>query len=318
MALDDREYMRASQGGFAAGGSWKRVGEWMDPVTALLAVNVGVFLLQHVFGYAVDRESGLWGLLSISALMEGRVWTLFTHMFVHENLGHLGANMLMLFMAGKSLQSLIGGRKFLFLYFFAGLVAAIFEFSIQRITGHGFGGMYGASGCVCGVFVGLAAMLPREEVTALIYFIIPVRMRLWTMAMLLMGTSVGFGSLNLLGHGIDNIAHFAHLGGALAGWWYVRMLGYSGKPVTYDRLWRERREREQAREFAGVPRRRRAVDMDEPDNTIVPPRNTREFIEREINPILEKIHAHGIGSLTDAERKVLDRAREEIIKSEPG
>ena len=55
--------------------------------------------------------------------------------------------------------------------------------------------------------------------------------------------------------------------------------------------------------------------MDEPD-TIIPPRNAREFIEREIDPILEKIHTHGLASLTDAERTVLERAREEIMNRE--
>lgn len=321
MGLSDRDYMKDALTGMKA----MRPVHWLDAVTLLIAINVVVFLIQHVFGIAVDKIPGQaqimpWGALSIPALMEGRVWTLFTHMFVHADLGHVAVNMLMLFMAGKSLQSLIGQQKFLYLFFLAGLVGAVFQFGMESLGGHNLGRfvMFGASGCTCGVFLGLAAMLPREEVTALIYFIIPVRMKLWTMALLLMISSVVFGVLNITGHGIDNVAHFAHLGGALAGWWFVRMLGYSGKPVTYDRLWRERQEREKAREFAGIPRRRRAVDMDEPDNTVVPPRNTREYIEREIDPILEKIHAHGIGSLTDEERKVLERAREEILNLEQG
>ncbi len=313
MALGDRDYMRPGSGGRSAF-SW----DWLDAVTLILIANIAVFILQRVIGEAVDvHENHVvpWGALSLKSLLEGRVLTLVTHMFVHENLLHLFGNMLMVFMAGRGLQSLIGPKNFLYIYFTAGLVGAALHLVMEHFMGHSPGSMmYGASGCAFGIFVALAAILPTEEVTAMIYFVIPVRTRLWTMAAVMMGLSFGLGVLQIFGISFDNVAHFAHLGGALTGWYFIRLLGYNGRPVSYDRLWQERQAREQRnRELAVVPRRKRVVDMDEPDNMIVPPRNSREFIEREIDPLLDKIHAHGIASLTDKERDILERARQEIL-----
>ncbi|WP_172682586.1 rhomboid family intramembrane serine protease [Verrucomicrobium spinosum] len=88
---------------------------WPDAVTLLVIINVAVFVLQ-VFGVGssvVVMPDGTtdwqpWGAFSLQALLQGRVWTLVTHMFVHGNLFHLVCNCLMLFFSGKGLQSLVG------------------------------------------------------------------------------------------------------------------------------------------------------------------------------------------------------------------
>jgi len=312
--LHDRDYMRANPRE-----RWREL-MWPDAVTSLIIVNVVVFLAQRFLGIGVDKsvlseEVHLWGGLSIRALAEGRVWTVFTHMFVHENLFHLLGNCLMIFFAGKSVQSLLGPRRFLYIYFVAGVMGAALQLTMDRFGGVPPGvELIGASACGFGVFFALAVMLPQEVITALIYFIIPVRIKLWNLARILMGVSVVFGLMQLFKVSTsDHIAHFAHIGGALAGWYIVRLLGYGGQPVTYDRLWRERLQREQSPEFAGVKNRRRVVDMDEPEWTLPSSQTAREFIEQEIDPILDKIARHGIGSLTEAERKLLERARLEIL-----
>ena len=64
----------------------------------------------------------------------------------------------------------------------------------------------------------------------------------------------------------------------------------------------------------GGGRRRRVVDLDDPDNMLVPPRTRRELIEREIDPILDKINAHGEPSLTDEERTILKKASAELSR----
>jgi membrane associated rhomboid family serine protease len=60
-------------------------------------------------------------------------WQVVTHMFMHANEGHLFSNMLMLFFFGVSLESFIGKKKFLFLFFSAGLGAAIIPIVIDYI-----------------------------------------------------------------------------------------------------------------------------------------------------------------------------------------
>jgi hypothetical protein len=151
-------------------------------------------------------------------------------------------------------------------------------------------------------------MLPQEMVTALMMFIIPLKMRLWNMAMLFLGVSVVLGLLEVFKVFNLGIAHFAHVGGALAGWWYVRMLGYGGAPVTYERLWHERQERELQRELAVVPKKRFGASSKK-QATDAEPIKTKDFIAREIDPILEKIACHGIASLTEPERRLLEQAR---------
>jgi len=304
--LHDRDYMRSSQSNHWM--QWL----WSDAVTILVSVNVLVYVIQLFFN---DGRPPEWGELSLSALAEGKVWTLFTHMFLHAGLFHILGNALGIFFVGKALQSLLGTRKLLYVYFCSGLGGAILEMLVGLITRQS-APMVGASGCVFGLLLGLAVMLPQEKITAMLYFVIPIRMKLWNLAMLFMGVSVAFGLLDIFNILNTGIAHFAHIGGGLTGWWFVRTLGYGGGPVTYERLWQERQQREQSRELAGVRRRQRegATRSKTTETWVAPPTlNTKEFIEREIDPILEKIAAHGIGSLTEEERALLQRARNEIM-----
>ena len=75
----------------------------------------------------------------------------------------------------------------------------------------------GASGAAFGTLLALAVMLPQEMITAMLYFVIPVRMKLWTLAMVLVGSSAVLAVLDVVGWLSLRIAHFDHLGGALAG-----------------------------------------------------------------------------------------------------
>lgn len=311
MPLHDRDYMKGGQSS-----RWLDVA-CPDAVTTIVVVNVVVFVLQHWFYILADRLPGgyvkEWGALSIQSLLEGRVWTLFTHMFVHGSLIHILGNCLMIFFTGKAVQTLLGPRHFLYIFFLSGLVGAALELLAGWVAGQ-MHPMVGASAAAFGTFLALAVMLPQEMITAMLYFIIPVRMRLWNMAMLFVGISAVLALLQVFKVWEMGIAHFAHLGGALAGWWYVRLLGYGGPAVTYERMWHERQRREETRAYAGVRRKRRKmIENDEPVVDIKPV-TTKEFIEREIDPILEKIAAHGLGSLTSEERELLERASAEILK----
>lgn len=313
--LHDRDYMRDSQPP-----RWKDI-ILPDAVTVIIVLNVLVFLLQ-LFGYFSDKivvdgrqiGSNPWGAFSFQALMEGRVWTLFTHMFVHGSPLHILANCLMIGFSGKALQSLLGQRTFLMIYFTSGVAGAVLEMVMGLIAGDSQP-MIGASACASGVFTAVAAMLPQQMITALIAFIIPVNMRFWRMAMLFMGVSLLLGVLQLTTNWDTGIAHFAHLGGALAGWACVRLLGHGGPPVTYERLWHERQRREEEPEYATVTSRKKEQGANPP---IIYPvvDSKKEFIAREIDPLLDKIVAHGLGSLSKEERELLERAHIEITNRE--
>jgi membrane associated rhomboid family serine protease len=303
--------------------------EWPDAVTTLIIINVVVFVMQHLLGMMVDplapRMDRLWGTLSLPALMQGHVWTLVTHLFVHHGIWHILPNCIMIMMAGRWLLSLVGRNRFLYIYFASGVCGALTQLVVEKLFGNNLFDMriIGASASATGVFLACAAMQPREEVTALLYWIIPIRTKLWTMAMVLMGASLVMGVMQLTGHsfeqmlfgkGMPSVAHFAHLGGALAGWYAARLLGYTGRPIHYDDLQRQRLDRDRERAYAGPKRKRRAVDMDDPDNLLVPPRTSQELIAREIDPILDKMSAHGKDSLTEEEHRILKQASAELAK----
>jgi hypothetical protein len=218
----------------------------------------------------------------------------------------------MIFFTGKAVQSLIGSRHFLHIYFLSGLVGAATELLAGWLM-HRDISIIGASGAAFGTLLALAVMLPQETITAMLYFIIPVRVKLWTLAMVLVGISAACAVLQATGVWDMEIANFDHLGGALAGWWFVRLLGYGGPPVTYENMWQERQRREEKRAYAGVRKRQRVRDTDEPDAE-TPPLTKKQLIEQEIDPILDKIAAHGIESLSDEERRLLARASDQVRK----
>ncbi|HSI62102.1 MAG TPA: rhomboid family intramembrane serine protease [Candidatus Saccharimonadia bacterium] len=307
MALHDRDYMRGRQSF-----RWKDL-LLPDAVTALIILNAAAFVLQHLFKVATDGPGHPWGVFSLAALLDGRVWTLFTHLFVHQNLLHLVGNCLVIFFAGKAVQALLGPKHFLYIYFLSGVVGA----AAEVVAGLGLGqphSVMGASAAAYGTFLALAAMLPQESVSAMLHFVLPARLRFWTVAVFAMGVSAILALLQIFKVWPTDVSHFAHLGGAMAGWWFVRLLGYGGPPVTYERMWHERQRTEEARAFAGVPRRKRSARVEEEPASPPPLVSTREFIAQEIDPLLDKIAEHGIESLSGEERSLLDRAREEIMR----
>jgi membrane associated rhomboid family serine protease len=308
MALHDRDYMKDT-GRFR----WSEI-MWPDAPTTLVIVNVVVFLLQRfgVLSEQVFNETRPYGALSIEALLQGRVWTIFTHLFVHGSVLHLVGNCIMIFFTGKAVQSLIGSRHFLNVYFLSGLVGAATELLASWVM-HRDIAIIGATGAAFGTMLALAVMLPQEMITAMLYFIIPVRARLWTLTMVLVGISAACAVLQVTGILDLGIANFDHLGGSLAGWWFVRLLGYGGPPVTYEHMWEERQRREEKRAYAGVRKRQRARDAEESEGEM-PPLTKKQLIEQEIDPILDKIAAHGIESLSDEERRLLARASDQVRK----
>ena len=89
---------------------------------------------------------------------------------------------------------------------------------LQTLVSHD-GVLIGASGAVCALLVGFATLLPRLEITALIFFIIPVRMKASTLGWLVIAGSFLFWLF-----GIEKgIGHLAHLGGGVAGFVICRI-----------------------------------------------------------------------------------------------
>ncbi len=293
-----------------------------DAFSVVFWLNIAVFVCQYFFGWFMDGSGSQAlpkGGVSLELLAQGQIWTIFTYMFVHGSLGHILVNLLILWFVGRQVQQIFGGAHFLRIYVLGGLLGAALEIAARSWFGGTPVYLVGASASVFALFLALAATLPNEVFTALIYFIIPVRVRLWKLAAFAVGLNVILGAGGLLWDSFPGagIACFAHLGGALMGWYYVRMLGFGGNPLTYRQLWAptlQRRQRQQHSqlEMARARRRNLAVDL-EIDHDAVRKRNPSgdpavDVMREEVDPILDKISEQGLHSLTDDERRTLERA----------
>jgi len=219
----------------------------------------------------------------------GRPWTFLSYMFVHVGLLHLLANMLMLFVFGSPVESRMGSRTFLLYYLSCGLGEALLSVGLSGIVSVGL--FVGASGAVLGVAVAFAMFWPDAE---LLVFPIPIPLKARTFVLALL-------ALDFLGavYFNDEVAHIAHLGGALSGFLFFRLQALSRRsphppPRAVERVVMvQSGASEPERRTPPVPiRTRRRPDGDP--------------VAAEVDRVLDKINEKGIGSLTQAERRFLD------------
>lgn len=188
---------------------------------ALVAINVGVFaliLLIARFGGA-DLEAMI-DFGAFDTRRPGRVWTLITSMFLHDPTGisHLLFNMVFLWAFGCAVEDRLGRIGFLCFYLVGGVAAALGQWLLAAIQGDP-SSMIGASGAVCAVTGGFAALFPRARIKIFSLFIILGVF--WIPALFLVGLFFALdfiGQLtNFLNFGTSNTAFAAHLGGSVFG-----------------------------------------------------------------------------------------------------
>lgn len=181
-----------------------------SPVTLVLfGINLAFFITEEIF--RLFFESSLFPLLALSreGLSEGGWWQLVTHAFLHGNLFHLMVNMVALWFTGPILEEILGGIRYLLLYLGGAFIGGV----VQTFAATGSIDLVGASGAVCALLVGFGTLLPRLQITALMFFVIPVKMKAATLSWLVVVTSFLFWLF-----GIEKgIGHLAHLGGGIAG-----------------------------------------------------------------------------------------------------
>ncbi|TVP80168.1 MAG: rhomboid family intramembrane serine protease [Puniceicoccaceae bacterium] len=287
-------------------------------VTTLIIITVAVFVLQQILNVFFPAMGGRdnrflndWFALSGQHFKELKVWTLLSFAFLHSTAGffHILGNMLGLFFIGRIVEPLVGPRRFLALYFAGslagGMVYLLFHLNDPPIGQIGgeliFQSMVGASASVMGILAFFCLLYPERRITLLLFFIIPITMKpKWVFWGSLL-VSVG-GLLLYELPGQTNVAHSAHLGGLLAGIAYYRFFhnssgsffnasqtGTSVEPPA----WFKRQKKTKTAPISYQVNR-----------------SNREELQNEVDRILDKINATGFGSLTDDEKKVLDRAKD--------
>jgi membrane associated rhomboid family serine protease len=183
-----------------------------DTVKHLIGINVVLFIATNLLIPNL--------LLNLAVYYPGspsfQPYQIATHMFMHASVPHLFFNMLTLYFFGPSLESRWGYKKFLIYYLICGIggfLLHVFILYLRIRFGDETGAyipMLGASGAIFGLMVGFAYYFPDTEMF-LMFFPFPVKAKY--MVMILAGVDLFMG----VGNFGDNIARFAHLGGALAG-----------------------------------------------------------------------------------------------------
>lgn len=196
-----------------------RIGGPVPPaLKAVMFITVGGFLLQfliRLFGGAAAEHSFilLFGLY-MPYFYRGAVFQLFTFHFLHGGLLHLGFNLLMLWMFAGELELLWGRRKFIIYLAISGVGAGLCQVFVSLFSQMTLP-VIGISGVVYGVLMAYGLLFPNR--TVLLFFLIPMKIKHMVIGLVFFELYLGLDPA-----AASNIAHFAHLGGMLFGFLYLR------------------------------------------------------------------------------------------------
>ncbi|OSZ81087.1 rhomboid family intramembrane serine protease [Chitinophagaceae bacterium IBVUCB2] len=217
-----------------------RVDRFPPIVKNLIIINVLVWVAQLIYDTS-DGQLTMWLTSKIALYPVGdpdfNPYQIATHMFAHASYSgtvlnynivffHILFNMFALYMFGRILENVWGAKRFLFFYLACGVGAAIAHLAMQSIMG-GNAPAVGASGAVMGIFIAFAYLFPNTELM-IIPIPIPIKAKWLVLVYIALDLFGGFG--NLSG---DNIAHFAHLGGALTGFIIVFIWNKTNRKTLY-------------------------------------------------------------------------------------
>jgi len=212
-----------------------------------------------------------------------RFYTVFTYMFFHDGFFHLFFNMLGLFWFGQVFMNFLKSRQFHFVFIAGGLAGALFfiaGMNIFPVFSDGLGGItvIGASGCVMAIIVATATLVPNYAFFLL--FLGEVKIKYLALAYFILDI-LALGSANAGGS-------FAHIGGAVLGFTYIKMLQ---KGSDWSKI------------FEKKPKLR-VVKNEQP----IKKTTFKGVSQKEVDEILDKISQSGYDQLTATEKEKLFKA----------
>lgn len=246
-------------------------------IKIMLISNLALFIIQNL----APQTTYLLGLSPHRFFVEfpNLLYQPFTYMFLHGGFGHIFFNMFALWMFGTEIEFSWGSKRFGRFYLIAGLAGALLTLMVkssQTIP------MIGASAAVYGVLAAYWVMFPNRKLY--IYFLFPVKVK-WAIP--------GFMLIGIIFGGSDT-AHFAHLGGAIFGFLYMKS-GWS--LLSFNKRIKEYKYR---RASEKMQKNRKKADE----------------IMSKVDGILDKINEVGIENLSKEEKKILEQASSKLSKKE--
>jgi len=252
-------------------------------VSWLIGINTAIYVLRYpleLFGVPAKAFAIVYlSLIPVRVIGYGWVWQLVTYGFLHFEFMHWFGNMLGLWMFGSAIENAWGTRRFLELYFFGMVGAALttIAFSYPHILGSPVTPTVGASGGVFAILIAFGMLFGDQELMMIPFpFLIKAK---YFVGILIVVTLVFAMS------GGGNVAYVAHLGGLFFGWLYVRRgpkaavvnanfsERYYGLRNSYYR-WKRRRAAKKFEVY--MSKHDRQVHFDEHGNYIPPEDDARK------------------------------------------
>ncbi|HRX32046.1 MAG TPA: rhomboid family intramembrane serine protease [Tenuifilaceae bacterium] len=269
-------------------------------LTKLIYINLGVFIVYNLLRFflfmgGIPSDSLVYYLAvpaSPAALLH-RPWTLLTYMFFHEGFIHILFNMLWLFWFGKLFLQFLSNRQLLGVYLLGGISGAILYIVAFNVL-PAFSGQallsvaLGASASVLAIVVAVSTLRPNYEIYLL--FLGAVKLKYLAIATIV---------LDVISIPMSNAGgHIAHLGGAIFGYTYIKLLASNVDMANFLKVFSEIK----IPNFSRRSKMRVTYTKEESDYDY----NYRKAQEqKEIDKILEKIARSGYESLTKAEKELL-------------
>ena len=201
----------------------------------LIGLNVLVFLYQASMGLNGDQRAAeaivfefgatpcrITGACAVPGDFPSPIVTIFTSMFLHGGLLHVGGNMLYLWIFGDNVEDTLGHGRYLVMYLLSGIAAAATQIASSPRSSVP---MIGASGAVSGVLGAYLLLFPFAGVQMLVIFGFFIRIVRWP-ALIVLGFWIVIQALSGIltfssaawgGGEAGGTAWFAHIGGFVAG-----------------------------------------------------------------------------------------------------
>ena len=291
----------------------------------LLIVNIVAFLLTFVLGTDASSDYRLNELLGLHFFMASdfHVYQLLTYMFMHGGFEHIIFNMFALWMFGCIVERVWGAKKFIFYYIVCGVGAGLSQelaqfvqfylIASEQIPSFSMGDIWvvaqnsssvlnawttvGASGAIYGILLAFGMLFPEERI-----FIFPLPVPIKAKYFV-----IGYAAIELFSAMMtrgDGVAHMAHLGGMLFGFFMIRywrnqVNGYRAMDA-FDKL----------RDMLGGKRNRQQFNYTRNNSYQEHQQDwdynaRKQATQEEIDRILDKIRKSGYDSLSKEEKQTL-------------
>ena len=291
----------------------------------LLIVNIVAFLLTFVLGTDASSDYRLNELLGLHFFMASdfHVYQLLTYMFMHGGFEHIIFNMFALWMFGCIVERVWGAKKFFFYYIVCGVGAGLSQelaqfvqfylIASEQIPSFSMGDIWvvaqnsssvlnawttvGASGAIYGILLAFGMLFPEERI-----FIFPLPVPIKAKYFV-----IGYAAIELFSAMMtrgDGVAHMAHLGGMLFGFFMIRywrnqVNGYRAMDA-FDKL----------RDMLGGKRNRQQFNYTRNNSYQEHQQDwdynaRKQATQEEIDRILDKIRKSGYDSLSKEEKQTL-------------